>query len=217
VKQTAGLTSYWRFGEPSGITATAATGSVTGSYGVGVKLGQPGLIKGDADTAGVFDGTSGALARFGDVYDFAGTARFSLEAWVKPTTVDANARRIFAKDWANAAGAQGWYLINSSSRLQFARLRDDSYQSFSVSPLAAGTRSHVVVTYDGSTMRLYVNGALASSAASGAALLDSTVPFTIGAKATGGVNWAGTIDEPAVYAGTALSASQVQSHYAAGG
>src|SRR5919108_325016 len=37
-------------------------------------------------------------------------------------------------------------------------------------------------------------GALAGSAASGAPRLDGTVPFRIGAKATGGVNWAGTID-----------------------
>ena len=217
VLNTPGLSSYWRFGEASGTTATAAKGPVTGSYGVGVRLGQLGLITGDANTAAIFDGTGTALVRFGDVYDFAGTTRFSLEAWVKPTTVDANARRIFAKDWANAAGVQGWYLINSSSRLQFARLRDNVYQSFSVPPLAAGGRYHVVVTYDGATMRLYVNGALKGAAASGAALLDGTVPFTMGAKATGGVNWAGTIDEAAVYSGTVLSPADVQSHYAAGG
>ena len=91
------------------------------------------------------------------------------------------------------------------------------YESFSVQPLAAGGRYHVVVTYDGAAMRLYVNGSLRGASASGAALLDGTVPFTVGAKATGGVNWAGTIDEPAVYSGTVLSAADVQSHFAAGG
>jgi len=73
----------------------------------------------------------------------------------------------------------------------------------------------VVVTFDGSWMRLYVNGAEVEATPTTNSLLDSMVLFTVGAKAAGGGNWAGTIDEPAVYS-SALSANTVSQHYLAG-
>ena len=73
----------------------------------------------------------------------------------------------------------------------------------------------MVVTYDGTTMRLYVNGAQVDVETSANSLLDTTAIFTVGAKSSGGGNWAGTIDEPAVYT-TALSAATVLAHYRVG-
>jgi hypothetical protein len=74
----------------------------------------------------------------------------------------------------------------------------------------------VAVTYDGAVSRLYVNGALAGSGPSTRPLADGTVPFTVGARSDGGGSFVGTIDEPAVYDGVALSGAQVQAHYDAG-
>ena len=80
---TTGVTGYWRFGDTTGSTAAASVGLVTGTYGAGTTLGQPGLLTGDANKAVAFAGN--ATVGFGDVFDFAGNAPFSLEAWVKPT------------------------------------------------------------------------------------------------------------------------------------
>ena len=178
-------------------------------------LGQAGLISADTNKAPLFQNLSSSWVRFGDVFDFAGNGAFSAELWLTPTTVDATGRRIISKEWSDAAGSQGWYLLHTASRLEFSRIRNSVWNNASRAALTPGTRYHVVVTYDGTTMRLYVNGALAGSGGSTQALVDSPAAFAIGARPTGGSPFVGTIDEPAVY-GVALTGAQVQAHYDAG-
>ena len=117
------------------------------------------------------------------------------------------ARRILSKEWSDAAGSQGWYLLHNSSLVQFSRIRNGVWNNASRAALTPGTRYHVAVTYDGTTMRLYVDGALAGSGASAQALVDGPAVFTLGARAGGGGPFLGTIDEPAVYDGVALTPS----------
>jgi hypothetical protein len=76
------------------------------------------------------------------------------------------------------------------------------------------------MTYDGTTVRLYVNGALAASQA-GTYTPNSSGPFVIGAfnypaRPSGGWDdeFYGQIDEVALYS-TALSATRIQAHYEA--
>jgi hypothetical protein len=216
VKATPGITGYWRLGEASGTSAAPAFGALSGTYGAGVLLGGSGLITGDSNAAPRFQSSSSSWVRFGDVFDFAGTRSFSVELWLNPSTVDATGRRILSKEWSDASGTQGWYLLHTASRLEFSRIRNNVWHNASRVALAPNTRYHVVITYDGATMRLYVNGALAGSGPSSQALLDGTAQFAVGARPTGGSPFLGTIDEPAVYDGVALSAAQVQAHYVAG-
>ena len=207
------LDSLWRFGEGSGTVATATHGSHPGAY-VNAALASPGLLTDDADTAAGFDAT--ASVDFGDVYDFSGTAPFTLEAWVKPTTVDATARRIFSKE--PAGGTEGWFLIDSASdTLKFARIHGGDYDTVTTdAPLDANATSYVAVTYDGTNIRLFVNGVQEAVSPSTGALADTAAAFTVGAK-TGGSDgeWEGTIDEPAVYA-AALTPATITNHYLAG-
>ena len=66
--------------------------------------------------------------------------------------------------------------------------------------LAANTTYHVVVTDDGTTMRIYVNGAQVATSPDGVALKNTDAGLRIGAKAGGGTgDFTGTIDEPAIY------------------
>ena len=75
-------------------------------------------------------------------------------------------------------------------------------------------RAYLVSTYDGSTLRLYLNGReVAQTAATGKIDLNG-YPIEIAASAGGSV-WDGTIDEPAIYNAT-LSPSQIADHYALG-
>jgi len=211
IMQTAGLTHYWRLGESSGTSAIAAKGPAPGTYSA-VTLGQVGLLTGDANRAVTFNGSTSNI-RFGDVNDFAGTARFSVEAWVKPATVDSPSRRIFSKE---ASGTNGWLLWSNSSRLWFGRLRNGVYETVSTSPLTAGRRAHIVVSYDGGSLRMYRDGALAATAASTQALPDTSGPLTVGASSLGFGSFAGAIDEPAVYGGTVLTPTQIQQHFRIG-
>jgi hypothetical protein len=82
----------------------------------------------------------------------------------------------------------------------------------------AGVWYHVVATYDGTTMRLYVNGALEDTVASSLLVENNALPLYVGVF--GAINvtnqlFHGQMDEVAIYA-TVLSAQQVAQHYNAG-
>src|SRR5204863_9687356 len=79
-----------------------------------------------------------------------------------------------------------------------------------------GALTHVVGTYDGSNLRLYINGALAATTASGTNQQNTTNPLRIGANANSASEFfTGRIDDPAVY-NTALGASTIQDHFRCG-
>src|SRR6185436_2157336 len=69
--------------------------------------------------------------------------------------------------------------------------------------------SHLATTYDGSLVRLYVNGVLASSTAVTGAMTASTGVLHLGGNGVWGEWFAGLIDEVRVY-DRALSAPEVQ-------
>ena len=75
--------------------------------------------------------------------------------------------------------------------------------------------THVVVSCDGSTMTLFVNGlAVKDSPITGGAGTTRS-PFTWGAPSIGDALFVGALDELAVY-GRELSARRVEAHYRAG-
>src|SRR5260370_3176513 len=78
-----------------------------------------------------------------------------------------------------------------------------------------GVWSHVAATYDGTTIRLYVDGTLVSSLAYAATPASNGVGFRIGRRWDSGSMLAGRIEEAAVYSG-ALSQSPIAAHYNAG-
>jgi hypothetical protein len=79
--------------------------------------------------------------------------------------------------------------------------------------LKTNTVYYAVGTYDASTLRLYVNGALVASKLVGAKTLNTTGhQMLTGSVDTSAGVW---IDDVAVY-GRALSASQIATHYQVG-
>ncbi len=64
-------------------------------------------------------------------------------------------------------------------------------------------------TYDGSTLRFYVNGTQVASTAHTGAITSSTNPLQIGGDSLYGQFFAGLIDEVRVY-NVALTAAQIQ-------
>ena len=208
--------AYWRLGEATGTTAADASGNgVTGTYTNSPTLGTPGVLAGDSDTSVTFDAS---WATFGDVFDFTGNAPFTLETWVKPTIIDATGRRILSKKGIDGGGLnQGYEIEATSSNTTFRRFAGGLGKSaIWATGLAVGQWSHVAATYDGTAIRLYVNGMLrATNTTSTGAIGEHATTFELGRASSGGSYFKGAIDETAVY-DRALSDADVLAHYDAG-
>ena len=231
ILETPSLDHYWRLGETSGVKAHDAAGGADGVYGDQVELGHPGALAGDRDRAvgfsgGIVDQVWESHVNAPATPDVRGTAPFSLEAWVKPGLLDGNSRRIFSVEDAGggvllAARATG---IALSRHLKAGRhwtpdtgLSEDVLpaQAQTVrAPLAAGEWSHVVGTYDGAELKVYVNGRLEATTAS-TLFLDTAGEVSLGAETRGWREWDGDLDEPAIYR-AALDPQDVAEHYAVG-
>jgi hypothetical protein len=211
--------SYWKLDETAGTTATDTIGAANGTYTNGPLLNQPSGVK-DANTAVSFDGSNDSV-QAGNVYGYSGSSSFSVEFWLNTDAPSATLwRRVISKE---GTGGKGWdvYLAPTSyppaNQLSLERwnVGGTSNAVGTVAGLLAGTWYHVVLSYDGSTMRLYLNGTLNAQASSALVEVSNTGPLVIGGSSDGTNFYSGLLDEVAIYP-TVLSAQQVQEHYNAG-
>jgi len=200
---------WWRLGETSGTAAIDQTGTNNGTYSAsGVTLGQTGLVSQDANKAAAFNGSSGSVA-VPPLAAYNLARAITLEAWIKPTSLPSTGvfRSVMTK-------AEAYSLQFNGPRLEFTVIQSGTRRRLQTPSgvIVAGGTYHVVGTFDGTTQRLYVNGAQVASAALSGAASTSTAPLVIGSWDGRQEFFNGTIDEPAVY-GTVLSAAQVRAHY----
>jgi len=152
----------------------------------------------------VFDGSS-AVVNVSSSSSLNVTTAMTLEAWVRPSSVGSEWRDVIYK------GDDNYYLsATSDHRGPAAGGTFTSTNAYGPSALAANTWTHLAATYDGSALKLYVNGSLVSSVAKSGRIATSGNPLQIGGDNFYGQYFAGMIDEVRVY-NTALSAAQVQS------
>lgn len=210
--------AYWRLGESSGTTAVDSSGSgFAGTY-ANVSLGEPGALDTDDDTSASFNGSSASVT-VGDQseLDFGGNAAFSVELWVKPRTVNNpadNAIRL-VEHTDGVGGYSGWQLVlRSDTGVRLQRWASGGGDTAAAPPLPLNRWSHVVGTYDGSTLRVYVNGVLAASQASTRSVPTVASSLYLGVARTGGLALDGWLDDVALYP-AALSAARVQARYQA--
>jgi hypothetical protein len=217
-----GPVGYWRLGETSGVMARDKLVLHDGMYEGGYGLKQPGAIPGDPDAAAHFNGADTSV-RIGDFFDFAGKASFTIEAWVKPDYLGSSPRRIVSKEDPNsAAGRQGYLLYARGTMLPntgFERWVDDKKSEvFTDTALTLDVYNHVVVTYDGMSLVLYVNNQKMATQGTTDSLVDHAGSFAWGGGSDpifeGGGHISATLDEVVVY-DKALSWAQIEAHYKA--
>jgi hypothetical protein len=131
----------------------------------------------------------------------------TLEAWVYPTALTSSWRTILMKD------SDAYYYLyadGTTGQGPGVGVNIGGYKEvYSTSDLALNTWSHVAGTWDGSTLRLYVNGSPVAMLSQSGSLTNSSDPLRIGGNALWGEYFAGQIDEVRVY-NRALSQAEIQ-------
>jgi hypothetical protein len=223
--------AYWRLDDPNGSMSAAdrSGNGHLGTYVGNVLYQQMGAITNDPSSRSVYlnsGGTStGYVSAAGAAFNFPGQASFSLEAWVQPLVIDTMYRGVVSDEILSGSSKEGYVVYLGGFTDGGVGIGYDRYGDSGSTPLHdAGAVLqnagwfHIVAVYDGSstpTMSLYVNGGLSASSPTPRLIQPFSCQFDIGATLCGASGpFQGYIAEVAVY-GTALSATQVQNHYAA--
>lgn len=130
------------------------------------------------------------------------TDNFTLEAWANSTADDSEIpRTIMGKRRPDGGGGYNFIIYQSECRLG---LNDGAGLNIAVSSgkvIARSSWYHLAATYDGATMKIYVNGILSGTYDVVARLQNSTYPLTIGQLQTNSEIWPfiGLLDEVRVW------------------
>ncbi len=213
---------YWRLGEPAGtivVTDSSGNGNAGTSGGAGLTLGQAGALATDSATSASFNGSSTAYVSvpYAAVYNPSGA--FTLEAWVKVTGGQNTWRALVSTACTTCTGYTGFELYARADNTWGAYVANGSSGwGYVVGPAVVLNQwTHLVETYTGNTLSLYVNGSLIGTATSVyVATTSSSVPLYIGTDitASGARSYflTGSVQEVAVYP-TALSRARILARF----
>jgi glucose/arabinose dehydrogenase/PKD repeat protein len=199
--QSAGLVAAYAFDEGSGTSTADASGSGnTGAIGSATWTGQ-----GRFGNALTFNGQN-ARVTVNDSASLDLTSAMTLEAWVFPTA---------GGGWRDVVykATNAYYLMGSSDQGTPVAGVSSTGTLYGPSPLPLNTWTHLAATYEGTTMRLYVNGTQVASRPLAGGIAASSLPLTIGGDAVFGQPFAGRIDEVRVY-NVPLNQDQIQADMA---
>jgi len=212
-----GMVSYWRLAETSGTTAIDCYGFNDGTN-YGATIGQTGQI----ETCYSFDGLDDYI-NCGNSASLDITNEITLETWVNVNSFGDN-KGIISKlehDWGEPDDASGYGLTihyaTPYNKIQFWLFGVSSEYLVSSTLLSIDTWYYVAATYDGSHMKLYINGVEdAITSATGTITLNSrSVLLGSNEFCQEDTFLNGSIDEVAIY-NRSLSLEEIQQHYQAG-
>jgi len=206
-----GLAGYWKLDDGSGTSATdSSTNGNTGTLTNG-----PTWTTGQVGGALDFDGSNDYVT-MGDQSVHEGMAAMSLAGWIKMDNLPAANYFVISK----SSGIGQYRLAISSAGIPTFVVATNNNAWYSAGTTANGATAlttstwiHLLGTYDGQYVRLYVNGVLAgtgSQAISGA-IVSNTSEFRLSYD-TYGNYFNGQIDEVRIY-NRALSESEVSDLY----
>ena len=190
-----GLVAAYSFNEASGGTLNDRSGKGH----TGTISGAAWTTQGKYGSALTFDGINDWVT-VADTADLDLTTGMTLEAWVRPSSLG-SWRTVLLKQSPGGL-AYSLYASNDSSRAE----SDVSIVSIggdvgaaSPAALAINTWSHVAVTYDGTMLRLFVNGVTVGSRPLSGAMVTSTGVLRIGGNSVWSEFFVGRIDEIRIY------------------
>ncbi len=204
--QTSDLVAAFAFNEGVGATAADAsgrnhTGVISGARWTTGRFGGALLFDGVNDMATVLDSP---------VLDL--TTAMTIEAWVYPTSNKDDGDDGWGAVVLKDGGTDPVYALygvgrNGRPTATIATPTEMDVRAGSDPPLNAW--SHIAVTFDGATLRLYVNGVQVATRARSASIRTSANPLRIGGASIGSEYFPGRIDEVRIYR-RALTATEIR-------
>ena len=199
---------WWKLDETSGETATDSSGNGNpGSILPGVTLGIPGAI----GTAFGFDGAHYVRVPFGSGGLGPPTTQITVSAWINPSAFDCTELvpysnpgqcAIVSNEDGLGEGTYGYGLrvIENGTTLQFCWGAEGTGNcAYGAHAFRVGTWTNVVGTYDGYTLKVYVNGDLVGETLDALPALNTSRDLFIGVLPSGNMPWKGGIDDVRVY------------------
>lgn len=200
------LVAAYSFNEGTGTTAADASGSgntatlANAAWTTGGKFGSALSFNGTNSWVTVNDSPSLDL-----------TSGMTLEAWVNPTTLS-SWRSVLLKERPNGL-SYSLYATDPnhspSAASSFINTGKADVDAWGTTALPLNAWTHLAATYDGSALRMYVNGALVRTTAVSGTLVVSSGALRIGGNSIWGEFFRGLIDEVRVY-NQPLSQTQIQ-------
>ncbi len=204
------LVAAYAFNEGAGTTANDASGGgnvgtvsnatwVTGKYGGGLK----------------FTGATNSYVSVPNSPSLGLTTGMTLEAWVAPsslTSPEVNWCAAVAKDNPGSSNDVGYALYaatgTSTPPATHVLVGNSDSGVSATSKLSLNAWAFLAATYDGASLKIYVNGTLIKSKAQAGGLTQTTGPLKVGGDWSGEM-FTGVLDEVRVY-NTALTQAQIQ-------
>ena len=194
-----GLVAAYGFEEATGTTVVDSSGS---GY-TGTLQGPTRTRSGRFGRALSFDGVNDSV-KVGPELE---ASRVTVEAWVYPTALS-GWRSVVMKEASNGLVFGLYAHDNLPHPAMTVGVDGVDSSAGGTTALPLNTWSHLAATYDGTTIRLYVNGVEAGTATGAGALPASANPLRIGGNSVWGEYFKGRIDEVRIY-NRALSAAEI--------
>jgi len=197
--RTGSLVGWWKLDEAAGTTVADAGGNHAGAL-----AGDPTWTQGLLGGALAFDGQDDHVD-LGTTADLNVTAQITVAAWIKVKAFDMDWQTIIAK------GDTAWRLSrDQGDNLHFACTGLWPEWVRGKAGVNDGQWHHVAGVYDGSELRLYIDGKLDASVKTQGSINANTHPVWIGDNAEEpGRAWNGLIDDVRLY-NYALSQTEIE-------
>jgi hypothetical protein len=198
-----GLVAAYGFSEGSGTTTADASGNAF----TGAISGAAWSASGRFGSALSFDGVDDWVT-VSDAAALDLTTGMTLQAWVNPSTLSGWRTAVLKE--APGALAYALYAHDNAPRPAVTvTVGGIDRSALGTAALPLNTWTHLAATYDGTTLRMFVNGVQVGTLALSGPLTTSAGVLRIGGNAVWGEYFSGLIDEVRIY-NRALTAAEIQ-------
>ena len=190
---TVGLVAAFGFDENQGATAADSTGNANH----GSISGATWTSSGRFGSALAFDGADD-IVTVNDANTLDLTNALTLEAWVYPTTLS-GWRTALMKEGPGGLAYALYAHDNQPRPAGYVNVGGSDRAAVGTTALPLDAWSHIATTYDGATLRLYVNAVQVGSTAVTGGVAVSANQLSIGGNTVWGEYFAGRLDEIRIY------------------